>query len=306
MNQNIRQTFTGWLFISPWVVGFVLLTAYPFAASLYWSFCRYDMLTPPRFVGGDNYARLAREMLHGGDFRTAIWNTAYYAALSAPLSVATGVTLAAMLNWKVRGRAVFRTLIYLPSVAPVVAASVLWMWLLDPENGLVNYLLQYVGAGGHGWFRDPGEAVFSLSMGSKDALTMMGLWGVGNFMIIYLAALQDIPRSLYEAAELDGAGPVRRFRHVTLPMLSPLIFFNLVMSLIQSVQAFTQVYIVSEGTGEPAGSTLMLSLHLFLAAFQDLEMGYASAIAWMLFLTLVVLTTALFRSARYWVFYGDS
>jgi len=297
---------TGWLFISPWVVGFILLTAYPFAASLYWSFCRYDMLTPPRFVGGDNYARLAHEMLHGGEFRTAMWNTAYYALLSAPLSVAIGVLLAVMLNWKVRGRAVFRTLVYLPSVAPVVAASVLWMWLLDPEKGLVNYALGLVGAGGHGWLRDPGEVLFSASMGSKDGLILMGLWGVGNFMIIYLAALQDIPRSLYEAAQLDGAGALRRFWHVTLPMLSPLIFFNLVMSLIHSVQAFTQIYIVSEGTGEPAGSTLVLSLHLFLAAFQDLEMGYASAIAWMLFLTLVALTAALFRSARYWVHYGEA
>jgi ABC-type sugar transport system permease subunit len=191
-----------------------------------------------------------------------------------------------------------------------VAASVLWMWLLDPQEGLVNTVLSWLGLPGPAWFNGPREALWppnwwhgTAQLGSKDALALMSLWGVGNFMIIYLAAIGNIPRQLYEAAEIDGAGPLARFWHVTLPMLSPVIFFNLVMGLIHAVQAFTQVYMVSEGQGAPAGSTMMLSLYVFLSAFKYLEMGYASAIAWTLFVLVVLVTWALFRSSRYWVYY---
>ena len=298
-----RQPLAGLLFVGPWLIGLASLVAFPFAASLVWSFCRYDLLSPPRFIGGENYERLAREILRGEDFGQAVWNTAYFALVSVPLSIALGVALAVMLSWRVRGQAVYRTIFFLPSVIPVVAASALWMWILDPAHGLVNHLLARVGLPGQLWFKGTGEAALSLDFGSKDALVLMSLWGVGNFMIIYLAAIGEIPQELYEAAELDGAGPVRRFRHVTLPLLTPVIFFNLVMGLIQSVQAFTQVYIVSEGTGKPGGSTLVLSLHLFLAAFKDLEMGYASAMAWILFAILAICTAALFRSSRLWVHY---
>ena len=286
------------------------MTAYPFVASLVWSFCRYDMLSPPRYVGSANYARLAEEFVAGERFGQAVWNTCYFALLSAPLSVALGVLLAVMLAWKVRGQAVYRTLFYLPSVVPVVASSVLWMWMLDPQDGLVNSALGGLGLPGPGWFKSVKEAAWppdwlagAGGFGSKDALTLMSLWGVGNFMIIYLAALGDIPAALYEAAELDGAGPLRRFRHITLPMLTPVIFFNLVMSIIHAAQAFTQVYIVSNGQGEPAGSSLVLSLHLFLTAFKNLDMGYASAMAWALFVMVLLVTIALFRSSRYWVHY---
>jgi multiple sugar transport system permease protein len=181
------------------------------------------------------------------------------------------------------------------------------MWLLDPQSGLVNFALTRLGLPAQNWFKSPTEALAPphwLQFGSKDALVLMGLWGVGNFMIIYLAALGDVPRQLHEAAALDGAGRWQRFRHVTLPMLTPVIFFNLVMGLIQSFQAFTQVYIVSEGTGEPAGASMLLSLRLFLTAFQDLEMGYASAMAWLLFVILLLATAALFRSSRHWVHYS--
>jgi multiple sugar transport system permease protein len=312
-----RQQLAGLLFVSPWLTGLALLVAFPFAASLVWSFCSYDLLSPPRFVGTANYQRLAREILAGEDFGQALGNTAYYALLAVPLSIALGVTLAVMLSWRVRGQAVYRTLFFLPSVVPVVATSALWMWLLDPAHGLVNHLLESVGLPRQLWFKGASAGLFSFrtsvseaglpvvlfDFGSKDALVLMSLWGVGNFMIIYLAAIGDIPSELYEAAELDGAGPLRRFRHIVLPLLTPVIFFNLVMGLIQSVQAFTQVYIVSEGTGKPAGSTLMLSLHLFLAAFQDLEMGYASAMAWILFAILALCTATLFRTSRRWVHY---
>lgn len=309
----LRRKLTPLLFISPWLIGLLLLIVYPFVASLVWSFCRYDMLSPPEFVGTANYARLADEFVSGDRFGQAMWNTAYYVLVSVPLSIAIGVLLAVMLSWRIRGQAVYRTLFFLPSVVPVAASSVLWMWLLDPQAGVVNAMLRFVGIDGPGWFNSVAEAAWlpawfsgNGGFGSKDALTLMHVWGVGNFMIIYLAALGEIPASLYEAAELDGAGPLRRFRHVTLPMLSPVIFFNLVMGIIGGVQAFTQIYIVSEGQGAPAGSSMVLSLYLFLSAFKDLEMGYASAIAWVLFLIVLVSTAALFRSARHWVHYGGA
>ncbi len=302
----VRRESLGPCFVSPWLIGFLLLIVFPFAASFYWSFCRYDLLSPPQFVGLENYQRLAREAVTGGRFGQALWNTGYYALLSVPLSILVGVSLAVMLSWNVRGQAVYRTLFFLPSVVPVVAASILWMWLLDPRDGVVNESLGWLGISGSLWFKGATEAAAPpgwFDFGSKDALVLMAVWASGNMMVIYLAAMGDIPAQLYEAAELDGAGRIRRFLHVTLPMLSPVIFFNLVMGLIQSVQAFTQVYLVSEGTGEPAGWSLMLSLHLFLSAFQDLDMGYASAMAWLLFVVLLIATSFLFRTARHWVFY---
>lgn len=300
-------------FLAPWAIGFLALTAWPFAASLYWSFTRYDLLSEPKWVGGRNYARLAAELWDGGPFGRALWNTFYYAAVSVPLSVVLGVGLAVLLSQKIRGVGVYRTLWYLPSVVPTVAVAILWMGLLDPQAGLVNHVLgERLGLPEQGWLNSTSEAVNPGSwqsttagrvFGSKDALVLMALWGVGNFVVIYTAAIQDIPESLYEAARLDGAGPWRRFSAVTLPMLSPVIFFNLVMGLIQSVQAFTQVYLVSDGVGDPAGSTLMLSLHLFLAAFRDLEIGYASAMAWVLFVIVLAATAWLFRTSRSWVHY---
>ncbi|MEQ8848195.1 sugar ABC transporter permease [Botrimarina sp.] len=299
-------------FLAPWAVGFLALVAWPFAASLWWSFTRYDLLSPPRWVGWRNYQRLGEELWSGGPFGRALWNTAYYAAVSVPLSVALGVALAALLAQGVRGVGVYRTLWYLPSVVPVVATAILWIALLDPQAGLANAALSTLGAPEQGWLNSTSEALWPPSwppgaagrvFGSKDALVLMSLWGVGNFVVIYLAAIGDIPESLYEAARLDGAGPLRRFAMITLPMLSPVIFFNVVMGLIQAVQAFAQVYLVSDGVGDPAGSTLMLSLHLFLAAFRDLEVGYASAMAWALFVIVLGVTAWLFGTSRRWVFY---
>ncbi len=311
--RGVRRLIAALPFVAPWLLGFVTLIGYPFVASLWWSFTEYDMLSPPEFVGGENYRRLAEEFVTGQQFGQAAWNTAYFALVSVPLSIVLGVGLAVMLSWNVRGRAIYRTIFFLPSVVPAVAGAILWLWLLDPQAGLVNYLLTTVGMPAPGWFNSTAEAAWPVGwftgqagFGSKDALVLMSLWGAGNFMIIYLAAIGDIPAQLYEAAELDGAGPLRRFWHVTLPLLSPVIFFNLVMGLIHAVQAFTQVYIVSEGQGAPAGSTLMLSLYVFLAAFKYLQMGYASAIAWSMFVLIVIVTWALFRSSRYWVFHQSA
>ncbi|WP_233216460.1 carbohydrate ABC transporter permease [Blastopirellula marina] len=314
--RGLRQWLTAVSFASPWLVGLLALFLYPFLVSLYWSFCQYDLITPPRLIGLANYQQLGSELAAGTGIGKALWNTGYYALISVPLSIVFGVGLATLLSCEIRGQSIFRTLFYLPSVIPVVASSILWMWLLNPADGLVNSILGWLGLWQPQWFASPDEflSLHTLSpsawennsapVGSKDALILMSLWGMGNFMVIYLAAIGDIPKSLYEAARIDGAGPVRRFWNVTLPLLTPIIFFNLVMGLIQSVQAFTQIYIVSEGRGAPADSTLMLSLHLFLSAFQHLDMGYASAVAWLLFVLLGVATWFLFTTSRRWVYEG--
>lgn len=305
-----RRTALGLLFISPWLAGFLLLTLYPFAASLYWSFCRYDLLSSPQWIGTGHYRRLADEIATGAEFGQALWNTGYYALLVVPGSVVLGVALATLLVSRVRGQAVYRTLFFLPSIVPTVATSILWMWLLDPKRGLVNRLLSPFGVQPN-WLNSSAEA-FNVSawvegsagLGSKDALALMSLWGIGNFIIIYMAALEGIPQHLYEAAELDGAGRWSKFRHVTLPQLTPVIFFNMVMGVVAAVQYFTQAYVVSGGTGGPEGSTRVLSLHIFLWAFKYLEAGYASAAAWLLFVVVMVITLLLFRSSRHWVHYG--
>ncbi len=314
-----RRPSPGPLFASPWIIGFVLLVAWPFAASIYWSFCQFDLINPPQWIGTDNYERLAGELRDGTGFAVALRNTAYYALLSVPLSVIVGLVLAIMLSWPIRGQAFYRTVFYLPAVIPVVAASILWLWLLDPADGMVNFLLGWLGIADQNWLTQArpavsadGVATFTgwlagknelTLMGAMDALVLMSVWTVGNSMIIFLAAMGDVPKSLYEAATIDGAGWWSKFRHVTLPMLSPVILFNLVMGLIRTVQTFASVYILSEGTGQPGQSLLVFSLHLFLSAFSDLEMGYASAMAWIVFVLLVVCTLLLFRTSRYWVFY---
>lgn len=316
-----NQWRAGLLFTAPWLIGLVLFYLWPFAASLYWSFCEYDLINPPRWIGTENYQRLASELGTDRGFGNALTNTLYFALLSVPLSVICGVGLALLLSLPLRGQSIYRTLVFLPSVIPVVAASVLWVWLLNPEDGMINYLLSWIGAPPQNWLNQSRSAISVEGaselvaaaqgaplrlMGSKDALVLMTVWGVGNFVVIYLAAIGEIPQSLHEAAEIDGAGSWRRLLNITLPMLSPVIFFNVVMGLIKSVQTFTSIYVLSEGVGQPGGSLTMISLQMFLSGFADLEMGYASAMAWMLFLLLVVATVMLFRTSRHWVHYRYS
>ena len=312
------ETRAGWLFSLPWIIGFLALFVWPLVASIWWSLCRFDMISPPRWVGLNNYVRLANDVTQQQGFGQALTNTMYYSLLSVPLSVVIGILLAVLLSARLRGQAIYRTLVFLPSVIPVVAASILWLWLLNPESGMINYLLSWMGIPPQNWLNQARSA-FSLEtvevlqnytagsplklFGSKDALILMTLWGVGNFVVIYLAAISDIPQSLYEAADMDGASPCRKLLHVTLPMLSPVIFFNLVMGLIRSVQTFTSIYVLSEGTGAPGGSLNLISLELFLSAFSSLEMGYASAMALLLFIGLMLATILLFRTSRYWVHY---
>ncbi len=316
---TLESPWAGPAFASPWILGFVLLVAGPFIASMVLSFCRWDMIRPPSFVGWENYQRLVWELRQNTGFATAIENTAYFSLISVPASVVCGIGLAVMANWPVRGQSFFRTAFFLPSMIPILATCVLWMWLLDPSDGWVNHVMGWMGVPPQNWLHQARSAVSTDTasaiqrsvagagpltiFGSKDALVLMSLWTVGNFMVIYLAALGDIPQSLHEAAEMEGAGRWHRFWHITIPQLTPVIFFNLVVGLIRSVQTFASIYVLSEGTGAPEQSLLLVSLHLFLAAFVDLEMGYASAMAWILFCVLMLCTWMLFRTSRHWVYY---
>lgn len=294
-----RQLFTGLGFTSLWIVGLGAFTAYPVCASLYYSFCDYSILKAPVWCGLENYQQLLSDDL----FWLSLRNTLFFAALSVPLGTVVSLSLALLLNCEVRGRSFFRVVFYLPSIVPVVAGSMLWLWIFNGQVGLLNWILRPIlatfGTTPPSWLVDPAWA--------KSALVLMSLWGTGNAMVIYLAGLQNVPRELYEAAELDGASGFRRFWHVTLPMLSPVIYFNVIMSLIGALQIFTQAVIMSSiasgGTGTetdgfPARSTLFYTMHLFATAFYDLRMGYASAMAYILFLIIATLTWIATRASR--------
>ncbi|MCC6446204.1 MAG: sugar ABC transporter permease [Armatimonadetes bacterium] len=281
----------GLLFASPWLIGFLLFTLYPIAASIYYSLCSFDGISVMRWAGLDNYKTLlADDTL----FWKSLGNTLYMVILGLPIGLAASLTLALLLNWKVKGMAFYRTIYYLPSITPVVATSILWLWLLNPEIGLVNRMLSLMGLSGPGWLVDPKWA--------KPALIFMGLWGAGGSVIIYLAGLQDVPEQLYEAADLDGANIWQRFRHVTLPMISPIILFNVIMGAIGAFQYFTQVYVMTQGG--PQDATLFYALYLFNNAFLNFKMGYASAMAWVLFLITLVCTLIIFKTSARWVYYS--
>jgi len=293
----------GLLFISPFLVGFTVLTIYPVCASLYYSFCDYDIISPAEFVGLGNYA----DLLADERFVRSLWNTLIFTVFAVPVTMLTALVLAFLLNMKLRGQALYRTIFFLPSIVPMVASSVLWLWLLNPDYGLINTLLRPVLAGIN-WaagtsFRPPGWLVDPNY--TKAALILMSTWGVGGSMILYLAALGDVPKELYEAAELDGAGAWGKAWHVTLPMISPVLFFTLVMGLIGTLQYFSQAWIMTPN-GQPGDSTLFYALYLFYNAFLYLRMGYASAQAWILFVVIVVATVLVFRMTRRFVHYGGA
>jgi multiple sugar transport system permease protein len=293
-----RHLLAGLGFTSLWIIGLLVFTAYPVFASLFYSFCDYSILKAPVWCGLENYRQLLQDEL----FWKSLRNTLFYAGLSVPLGTVVSLALAVLLNQEVRGRAFFRTFFYLPSIMPIVASSMLWLWILNGQYGLLNWvlapLLGIFGRTPPAWLADPTWA--------KPGLVLMSLWGTGNAMVIYLAGLQGVPRELYEAAEIDGAGRWQKFRHVTLPMLSPVIYFNVIMSLIGALQVFTQAYIISEAAngngngsdGNPARSTLFYTIYLFSTAFYDLRMGYASAMAYVLFVLIATLTWLATRISR--------
>lgn len=292
-----RNLVNGLLFASPYIVGFLAFTLYPLAATVYYSFCHYNVVTPPVWAGLDNY----REMFAlSGDnlFWKSLWNTLYFTVFSVPLGLALAIGLALLLNQKVFGISAYRTIFFLPSIVPLVASSVLWLWVLDPRSGLINSTLAQFGLPQPGWIAD--------EYWSKPSLVLMSLWGVGGAMVIFLAGLADVPETLYEVAELDGAGRFRKFWNVTLPMLTPTILFNLVMGLIGAFQYFTQVFVMTAGRGTPNDTTMFYALYLYKMAFNFLRMGYASAMACVLFLIILAATLVVLISSKKWVhYYGD-
>ena len=310
-----RDQVAGMLFAAPYLVGAALFLILPLCIAAYYSFCHYTMLQPPIWVGLRNYFSL----LHDQSFHKALINTIIYAGASLPLTLVASVALAILLNMQVRGQAVYRTIIFLPSLVPLVATGVLWGWLLNSDKGLVNYLLApvvrlvghllaatagLVGASPRDvqslrglsppvWLTDPRWAM--------PVIIFLSLWGIGQTVVIFLAGLQDIPRELYEAANMDGAGTFQRLRHVTLPMLSPVIFFNLIMGVIGSWQVFDLPYVMTQGG--PDKTTLFYSMYVFNAGMKQLRMGAASAMAIVQLCIILLLTALAFWSARKWVHY---
>jgi multiple sugar transport system permease protein len=294
------QLGKGLAFLSPWLIGFTGLLALPIGLSLYYSLCDYSLLQPPAYIGLSNYRELLWQRDDQGNigdpvFWKALWNTARYAAMALPAGMLVSLGLALMLNARIGGQAVYRTIIFLPSLVPMVASAFLWMWLLnaDYKQGLFNGLLHWIGIDGPGWLTQTRWAMPSLAL--------MSLWGVGHTVVICLAGLQDVPTELYEAAEIDGAGPWRRLWHVTIPMISPVIFFNLIMAIIGTFQVFAIPHIMTQGN--PERSTYFYTMYLFDNAFVHLKMGYAAAMAWILLLIIMSLTALAFWSSRRWVHY---
>jgi multiple sugar transport system permease protein len=292
-----QEILWSWVFLSPWLIGFAIFTAFPMLASLYLSFTRYDVLNPPQWRGLDNWALLVSDE----EVRGALFNTFFYAALHVPLAIALALLLSLLLNRVGRGAGVFRTIFYLPSITPAVATGILWFWLLNPQFGIVNAGLHLLGIPGPGWTTDPRWV--------KPGIVLMSLWGLGNTVVIYFAALRQVPRELYEAASVDGARPWQTFFRITLPQISPTVFYTVIIGTIAALQYFTQVYVMFFGTQPDAGvkpDAEMYVVYLFTQAFQYFHMGYASALAWLLFVIIVVITFVQFRFGQRMVYYEAS
>jgi len=290
--NNRRSVTAFYLTISPWLVGFLAFTLLPILISLYASFTDWDLLSSPVWVGLDNYERMAADP----KFWQSLKVTAIYTLIYVPLDLAGGLALALLVRPRLPGVKVIRTVLYLPVVFSGVAFVVVWMWLLNPEVGLVNQALKGLGIAGPRWLLDPSW--------SLPALLLMSFWGWGRSMVIFLSGLVAIPDSVYEAAAIDGAGKWARFWHITLPLLSPILFFNLILSVISTFQTFTNAFVATNGG--PLDSTLFLVLYIYRQAFEYRQMGYASALAWVLFVIILILTLLLVRSQRFWVFYLGS
>ncbi len=293
LSQKQREEIAGYIFLMPWIIGFLAFTAGPMVSSLYFSFSKTDMLTPTKFIGLGNYSRLFSFNEAVSLFWKTLWNTGYYVFLSVPLSVIVGLLIAMLLNQKIIGRGIFRTIYYLPAVVSGVAVCILWMWIFNPNFGILNHILSSLHIPGPRW-------LFS-ERWSKPALIIMSLWGMGGGMLIYLGGLQGIPTQLYESAEIDGAGRWIKFFKVTLPMLSPTIFFVLVTGIIGSFQVFVASYVMTRGG--PNNSTMMYVLYLYNLAFEQYRMGYACALAWVYFGIIMGFIILIFKSSSAWLYY---
>nr|WP_200870014.1 sugar ABC transporter permease [Cytobacillus firmus] len=297
LSRQTRENIFGYLFISPWIIGFLGLTLGPLLFSLFASFTDYNITSRMNFIGLDNFKRM---FTIDDLFKTSLWNTLYYVLFSVPLTTAGAIFLSVLLNQKVKGMKFFRTLYYLPAILSGVAVYFLWMQLLSPSTGLVNTFLAWFGIEGPAWLFDPEW--------TKPALLLMKMWSVGGGMLLYLASLQGVSNSLYEAADLDGAGVMQKFIYITLPMISPIIFFDVLTSTIGSFQIFQEAYVMTEnGSGGPGNSLLFYNLHMWNNAFEVFDMGYASAMAWLLFIVVMILTIINMKIGKKWVHYegGD-
>ncbi len=289
-----QETIAGWLSISPWLIGFLVLTATPLLASLYFSFTKYDVLRSPEWIGLANYQKLFTD---DRLFPVALGNTFVYALMFVPLDVGTGLAAALLLNQARHWQGFFRTVYYLPAVTPAVATAYLWIWILNPNAGLLNQFLRFLHLPAPQWTVDP--------FWTKPTIVISQLWVLGGSMIILLAALKGVPASLHEAALLDGAGRLRRFKDVTLPMISGVLFFVATVSTINALNVFTQGYVMFDEDGGPSNSALFVVMYLYKRAFGGgtFQMGYASAIAWVLFLIVVAVTLIQFWASKRWVYY---
>ncbi len=286
-----KEGIAGFLFASPWLLGIVIFLLYPLGASLYYSFCDFSILKPPMPVGADNY----KELMGDEVFWKVAANTLIYAVLSLPTGMLVALGLALLLNNKVRGLPVFRTIFFLPSLVPQVALAILWLWIFNSEHGILNSILEHVGISGPNWLGSPAW--------TKPCMAVMAMWGSGNMMVIYLASLQEVPASYLEAAELDGAGAWQKTRHITLPMISPIILFNLITGMIGTLQVFAVPYIMFPG-GAPARSSYFYTTYLFDNAFKFNRMGYACAMAWIMLICILLLTAGAAKLSSKHVYYG--
>lgn len=295
-----RSFWIGIGFISPWILGFLAFNLYPMVASFFYSFTEYHIKMPKDWIGLANYQRLIQDPL----FLKALWNTTYMVILGLGLTLVASFICALLLNLKIRGQSIYRVLYFLPSIVPTIAGTILFLWILNPNVGILNNLLKELGIRGPDWFNDP--------LWAKPALILLGLWGMGQSIMIYLSGLQDVPVSLIESAQLDGASWWQRLWHITLPMVSPITLFLLIMGVIGMFQYFAQAYVFASNLsqtgsvtlGKPLNSTLFYSVYLYYTGFQKWEMGYASALAWVLFLVILLCTVLLLRWSKRWVYYA--
>ncbi len=288
-----RDMLLGLLFASPWLIGFLGFTLFPILSSFYYSFTRYDLLRPPAFIGLDNYTNI---LTNDEDFRTVAYNTLWWVVFSTPLGVLSAFLMALLLNTNIMARSFFRAVFFFPSIVPVVVTAFVWQFLLNIQYGAVNSTLQFFGFPVVPFLSNPDIV--------KPTLVLIHMWSQGAAMVIFLATLQDVPRTLYEAATMDGAGSLRRLWHITIPMVSPVILFNMVMSFISGFQYFTLPWLLT--SGGPNQASEFYSLFLYRNAFVYLRMGKANALAWLLFALIIVFTTLLFRLSGRFVFYAGS
>jgi multiple sugar transport system permease protein len=289
---TVTENTAGWLFALPWIIGFLLFTAGPVIAALGLSFTEWDVVNDPVWVGLENY----RQILDDPQALQALKVTTWYTVASVPLHTGLAFALALLLNNRIRGVGIYRTIFYLPSILPVAAVAVVWRWVLSPQYGIFNYLLSLVGIDGPEWLASPTWAL--------PALVLMSLFQLGGALIIFLAGLQGVPRDLYEAAMVDGAGWWRKQWNVTIPMMTPYFLFQVIMGFIATIQVFVQPYLMTEGG--PKDATLFYLLYVFRNAFQFFSMGYAAALSWLLFVYVVFITLLILRSASHWVYYAGS